>query len=219
VRTDNTRHKYLRRTSILRSRYDASKAGEQKKAPVTLRQSMIDHGEEGSMQPRTCLLYAFTLSTAMTFGAEVMAGDLPKEGMFSGTGSTAGTYKAYPVGKDRTLLTWDENGLSVGNGLLDHVTWHCFGLQDIASGMEQFQGYCVATDPAGDQIVSNVVSDGKHATGAKSYGAIGTFTTGTGKYAGISGGWTVVLHSPDFRTAAEGTYVQYSEIQAKYKLP
>ena len=56
------------------------------------------------MQPRTCLLYAFTLSTAMTFGTEVMAGDLPKEGTFSGTGSAAGTYKAYPVGKDRTLL-------------------------------------------------------------------------------------------------------------------
>ena len=27
------------------------------------------------------------------------------------------------------------------------MTWHCFGLGDIASGMGMFRGYCVGTDP------------------------------------------------------------------------
>jgi hypothetical protein len=81
----------------------------------------------------------------MAFGATALAADLPKEGTYSGTASAAGTSKAYPVGKDRTLVTWDENGFGVGNGVFDHMTSHCFGLADITSGMEQDQGYCVGT--------------------------------------------------------------------------
>jgi hypothetical protein len=61
-------------------------------------------------------------------------------------------------------------------------------------------------DPAGDQVVINVVSDGKRPTSAKSFGSSGTFPSGTGKYAGISGGLTCVDHGPEFRTGAEGTY-------------
>jgi hypothetical protein len=91
--------------------------------------------------------------------------------------------------------------LTVGNGFLDHATWHCFGLYDVANVMAQWQGYCVATDPAGDQVVSDVAGDGKYAADAKSFNGTGTFTTGTGKYAGVSGGWTVVGHVPEFLTA------------------
>jgi hypothetical protein len=109
--------------------------------------------------------------------------------------------------------------LTVGNGFLDHATWHCFGLYDVASGMAQRQGYCVATDPAGDQVVSNVASNGKYAADAKSFNGTGTFTTGTGKYAGVSGGWTMVGHVPEFRTAVpESTYVQYGPLQGSYKI-
>jgi hypothetical protein len=45
-------------------------------------------------------------------------------------------------------------------------------------------------------------------------------TTGTGKYAGISGGGTFVNRGPEFRTAAEGTYVAYGTLQdGNYELP
>ena len=50
------------------------------------------------MQPRTCILSAFTLSTAMFFGVAAMAADLPKEGTYSGTYSSVGTVKATAVG-------------------------------------------------------------------------------------------------------------------------
>jgi hypothetical protein len=43
-------------------------------------------------------------------------------------------------------------------------------------------------------------------------------TTGTGKYAGVNGSFTLVHHQ-EFRTAAEGTFAQYIAMQGSYKLP
>jgi hypothetical protein len=171
------------------------------------------------MRPRTCLLSGFTLSAAMFFGITANAGDLPKEGTYSGTYSAFGTIKATPIGKERLLAVADENGVTVGNALMDHTTWHCFGLVDITRGMAQHHGYCVGTDPAGDQLVGDFASDGKYPQDAKSYSGSVTWTTGTGKYAGISGGHKYVCHSPDLRPAAEGTFYQYCEEQGgSYKL-
>ena len=65
------------------------------------------------MQPRTCILSAFTLSTAMAFGVAAMAADLPKEGTYNGAYSSVGTFKATAVGKERVLIAFDEYGLSV----------------------------------------------------------------------------------------------------------
>jgi hypothetical protein len=42
---------------------------------------------------------------------------------------------------------------------------------------------------------------------------------GTGKYKGISGGWTNVIQGNEFRPTAEGTYPSYVTFQASYKLP
>jgi hypothetical protein len=171
------------------------------------------------MQPRTCLLSAFTLSTAMAFGVATMAADLPKEGTFNVDYISFGTFKATAIGKERFLNTFDENGLWLGKGFGDHVTFHVFGLGDIANGMEQFRGYSVGTDPSGDQIVVDFASDGKFPADSKSYNGKFTFTTGTGKYVGISGGATFTCHSPEFRTAAEGTFAQYCTMSGNYKLP
>ena len=113
------------------------------------------------MQQRACLLSAFTLSTAMAFGVTAMAADLPKEGTFNVDYTAFGTFKAYAIGKERVLFNTDENGLYLGKGFGDHVTWHAFGMGDIANGMQQFHGYSVGTDPSGDQIVAEYASDGK----------------------------------------------------------
>jgi hypothetical protein len=171
------------------------------------------------MQPRTYILSALTLSSGIAFGATAMAADLPKEGTFNGTYSGFNTFKAITVGKEWLLSVVDVNGLTVGNGFLDHATWHCPILYNVASGMGQWQGYCVVTNAAGDQVVTTSVSDGKFPADAKSYSGSGTFTMGTGKYTGISGGWTAVFHGPDFRTPAEGTITDYGEMKGSYKLP
>lgn len=171
------------------------------------------------MQPRTCILSAFTLSTGLAFGIAAMAADLPKEGTFNGTYSGFGTFKATAIGKERLLTVFDENGLQLTNGFLDHTTWHCWGMADYTSGMGTEHGYCVATDPAGDQVVASFGPDEKHAPDQKSWHGSGTFTMSTGKYRGISGGWTNVIHSNEFRPATEGTYFNYVTFQASYKLP
>ena len=62
------------------------------------------------MQPRTCLLTAFA---AIAFGVAAMAADLPKEGTFSGTDSGTGTFKTYPVEKERTLFLWEASSFAV----------------------------------------------------------------------------------------------------------
>jgi hypothetical protein len=113
---------------------------------------MID-GEESLMQLRTGILSAFTLGTAIAFGAAAMAADMPKEGTYNADYSSFGTSKATAIGKERVLVTFDENGLWLSKGFAEHMTWHCFGLIDILSGMEQFHGYCVGLDPSGDQLV------------------------------------------------------------------
>jgi hypothetical protein len=164
-------------------------------------------------------LSAFTLSMAMASGAAAMAADLPKEGTFNQDYTAFGTFKAYAIGKERVLATFDENGLTLSEGFGDHMTYLCFGLADILSGMNQYQGHCVGTDPNGDQIAVDFASDGKFPADAKSYSGKFTFTTGTGKYTGISGGASVTCYGNQFRTAAEGTSAQYCTHSGSYKLP
>ena len=127
--------------------------------------------------------------------------------------------KINPVGKERTVLACDDYSLTVGKGFLDHMTWHCVVTKSIMTGVGHFGGYCVVTDPTGDQIAADIASDGTFPADAKTIPAKGTFTTGTGKYAGISSSLTNILHPPEFRTAAEGTFVQYDDFQAKYRFP
>jgi hypothetical protein len=171
------------------------------------------------MRPRTCILSAFTLSTAMFFGISAMAADLPKEGTFSGMYSSLGTAKAIQIGKERLLLDLDENGQSLGKGLVDHMAWHCWGTGDFANGVGQYRGYCVGTDPVGDQIVGSFASE-KTALDAKGpvNGSL-TLTTGTGKYAGITGVLTYVYHGNEFHPLAGGAYLAYGTQQGSYKLP
>jgi hypothetical protein len=170
------------------------------------------------MQPRTFIL-TVTLGTAMAFGTTTLADELPKEGTYNTDYYAYGTFKAVTIGKDRVLATFDENGLWPNKGFGDHVTWHCFGLADITSGMEQVRGYCVGTDPDGDQLVGDVASDGKFPANAKSFVVKVTYTTGTGKYTGITGGHISTCHGHDFRTAAEGSYALYNTNSGSYKLP
>jgi hypothetical protein len=166
----------------------------------------------------TCVLSA-SLSTGMFFGTAAMAAELPKEGAFTGTYSGFGTFKATPIGKERLLLVFDENGLTLTNGFLDHTNMHCWGLADFTYGVGQVHGYCVITDPAGDQVVGNLGPDEKHTPDQKSWRSSYNFTTGTGKYAGIGGSSTNVIHLNEFGPTPEGTYLIYITLQGTYKLP
>jgi hypothetical protein len=160
---------------------------------------------------RTLVIAALVLGFATPALAQM------KEGTYSGSYTGYGTYKVTPVGKERILSASDENGLSVTDGFLDHVTWHCWGLGDRANGVVQSHGYCIATDVSGDQLVLDYDS-GKRTPDQKSWKGSGKFTSGTGKFAGISGDLTFVTHGADFRSGADGTYFTYNTFEGHYKL-
>jgi hypothetical protein len=170
------------------------------------------------MRPRTTTLAAVTLGIAISLGAAAMAADLPKEGTYSGTYSAFGTCKATAIGKERLLLACDENGLTLSNGIQDHMTWHCWGMGDYTNGVGQDHGYCVGTDPSGDLLLQIFVTE-KRPIDQKSYSVSTTSSGGTGKYTGISGPEHDVCHSGEFKPATEGTYLQHCNIQGNYKLP
>jgi hypothetical protein len=159
------------------------------------------------MQSRRQVLSALMLSSAVSLSAAAIAGNLPKEGSDSGTYSAYGTYKVVAVGKERVLILWDENGLTLSDGYNDHTTSHCWGTGDYIKGIGQDHGYCVATDPEGDQIV-DVVECEKRPIDQKTYHCTDHFSGGTGKFTGITGGGTSFCHSGELK-ANEGTYLQY----------
>jgi hypothetical protein len=170
--------------------------------------------EISSMQSRTCILSAFTLSTAMAIGA-AMAADMPKEGTYNADYTAFGAAKSTAIGKERVLIAFDENGLWLSKGFADHMTWHCFGLIDILSGMEQFHGYCVGLDPSGDQLVNDIADNGKFPADAKSFSGKVTITTGTGKYPGLA----VVGHLHVTRQSSERQQTEPSPITAPIQAP
>jgi hypothetical protein len=152
-------------------------------------------------------------------GAGLQVMGQTKEGSFKGAYYAYGAAKTTPVGEERLLVAWDENGLQLTDGFLDHTTWHCWGQEDYTNSSGQGQGYCVGVDPAGDQIVVNLDPDEKHAPNQKSWKGSGTFTSGTGKFRGITGGIEYVVHSNEFRPLADNAYVNYVTFQGRYKLP
>ena len=99
------------------------------------------------------------------------------------------------------------------------MTWHCWGMNDFANGAGQGHGSCVGIDPGGDQIALDFADSEKHAPDQKSWNGAAKYTAGTGKYAGISGGFTFVVRGNEFRSATEGTYFGYATSQGSYKLP
>jgi hypothetical protein len=161
---------------------------------------------------------ALVLTAAFAFATAAPA--QAKEGTASFTFAGFGTVKATEVGKDRLLFVFDENGLNEGSSdpMFDHATWHCSGLGDFTKGMGQAHGYCVVTDPGGDQFVYNVVTE-KWSLGQKSFKGSVTLTEGTGKFAGITGSGTFVHDGNTFKTAEKGTYISHGTHNWSYKLP
>jgi len=95
----------------------------------------------GITEGRTAAFW-FGLAAALVLGIVRPASAQMLEGTLSGTFAAFGTADAMTIGKERTVLAIDENGLSVSNGVLDHMTWHCSGLAVFTNGVAQTQGFC-----------------------------------------------------------------------------
>ena len=157
----------------------------------------------------------FGLAAALLLGAGRPVSAQMLEGTLSGTFAAFGTVSAQATAKERMVLAIDEDGLSVTNGVLDHMTWHCSGLAEFSNGIGQTQGFCAGRDPVGDQVVFNWESE-KHAPQQRVVRGTFTWTGGTGKYAGIRGNATYVDYSGEFRPLTEGTIVSYLTFEGSY---
>ena len=156
----------------------------------------------------------FGLAAVLVWGLEPLASAQMNGGILSGTFAAFGTVKVIAS----KVLAYDTNALSVTNGFLDHMTWHCSGLADFRNGAGQAQGFCAGNDSVGEQVVLNWESE-KHPQDQKVVSGTFSWTGGTGKYAGIRGGGTYVDYSGEFLPLAAGTFVRYFTFEANYKLP
>ncbi|MBV8401666.1 MAG: hypothetical protein JOZ17_23520 [Acetobacteraceae bacterium] len=169
------------------------------------------------MKSRNYILHAAALVMTAAFATGVPA--QAKEGSASFTFAGFGTVKATEIGKDRLPIVYDENGLDEGSSdpMFDHMSWHCWGLGDFTKGVGQIQGYCVRTDPAGDQLFENLV--GENWSLGKSNKGSETLTGGTGKFTGLTGSGTFTFDGNTFRPAEKGTYLSHGTHNLSYKLP
>ena len=92
------------------------------------------------------------------------------------------------------------------------------GLGDFTSGVRLSHGYCVGTDPSGDQVAINF-ADEKHSLDQKIVPGSFTLTTGTGKYAGITGSATYEGDESAFRSPEGGPNFDHNTHHGSYKLP
>jgi hypothetical protein len=171
---------------------------------------------QGSTELRKA--FSFGLTAVLVLAGVRAASTQMLEGTLSGTFAAFGTLETKTTGKERTVFAIDENGLSVTNGVLDHMTWHCSGLIELTNGVGQTEGFCVGHDPIGDQVIFNWESE-KHAPDQKVVHGTFTWTGGSGKYAGIRGDGTYVDYSGEFQPLAEGTIVSYLSFEGTYQTP
>ena len=80
---------------------------------------------------------------------------------------------------------WLTSYNNAGSGFGHKNVWNCPATGEVADGMFSATGYCIMTDPDGDKIFATFVG---RAPAGEEFTGHQTYTGGTGKYAGISGG-------------------------------
>lgn len=134
---------------------------------------------------------SFTLATIVVLTSVGTAQELPKAGTgtihsgWKGTGTVTevADKHVYWVGTWSAVSFNDE-----GRGFLHRMAWTCPAVSDINNSLASMRGLCVLTDAQGDKIHGSWFN-----AGSLDKELVGRFemTTGTGKYAGIKGGWEI----------------------------
>lgn len=139
---------------------------------------------------------------------------LPKQGTYSGKFGWSGSGTGHQIEKNHVFFVGEFDGAffnDAGSGFLHGSSWVCPGVNDIVNGVTQAaHGYCIVTDPDGDKAFGSWKSKGSApGRGSGDY----TWTGGTSKYSGITGGGTF-----DYFFIAT-TFQGYSTLRGEYRLP
>ena len=152
------------------------------------------------------------ITAGLLFAYAAKAEDLPKSGTVQVQSGWYGSGDIIDVGPDHSYWNADFWGVSFneeGGGFLHNVAWFCPATIDIIDGNMSAKGLCAYTDQDGDKFFGEW--DGTAPAGGEFSGMV-TYTSGTGKYEGITGG-------NDFRCNGVGSHGQIQCRQtANYKL-
>jgi hypothetical protein len=160
--------------------------------------------------------------SAILLGAATpaLAADLPAEGLidsnFTWTSRNTGTIPAANGNNRVTLDAMLVVTAAAPGSVLDRLGAHCIGggKENPKTFAYEFSGACVFEDADGDQIFE--IWEESMAAGAAESTGKGTLTDGTGKYAGISGEYT--LTSSFYGSPADGVFQGIGHKKGTYKI-
>jgi hypothetical protein len=163
------------------------------------------------------LTLVLSLVLLIAFAPPVIAGELPKEGTYTGKMVISFPLKSIDMG-DRLILAYEYLGVFLndkGQGFLHNATVRGLGSLHMVKSKGVFEydrSSAVFKDSDGDQLMFTHEVSGK----VDSVRTL-TFHDGTGKYAGIQGGGTWIW--VEAGSAAEGTAQGYAIHTGHWKLP
>jgi len=157
------------------------------------------------------------IATAMFLVALTASGQspVPKQGTFKVRHKVSGSVEELPFGAGRTVSIFHLQGTVEAQregGPMRDMNCDCLGLMDSKTGNV---GRCLWTDKDGDKVFIELKGQ-LAAAGGKSRA---TFTGGTGKYTGISGGYDVVWAKGGEEGEPSGGAVFFMDSTGEYKLP
>lgn len=143
---------------------------------------------------------------------------LPKEGSGAMTVAYTGTLKTLALGTDHVRIAYEVFGVATndaGQGFFHNTSGRCIGGLDVVKGeFDNEAGACLWVDRDGDQVFLRYAGAGRAGVPAK---LKFTYTGGTGKYAGLTGGGETT-RTP-LRPTMEGTTYSHTKGTYTYKLP
>ena len=135
-----------------------------------------------------------------------------EEGMYTGKSGFKADGTVYQVGENHVVWMGEFPGASftsTGQGFLHNVSWLCFGFNDIKNGQQDAHGRCIITETDDDKMYAVWSAKGP----APRFDGHATFTGGTGKYVGLTGGH-------DFSCSFAANTLGHCDItNGKYKFP
>ncbi len=158
-----------------------------------------------------------TIFLYIAFGPVAYA-QMPKEGTFSGTNTYAGTQKIMPLDKDRFVMVYDNIGVRMedsGQGPFNGMSTHNVGVIYFEKGVGRLRGYITNMDKDGDQVLVELTEEASQLGGNPTNG-IGKIIEGTGKFAGIQGGFEYTRQT--MRPVADGTHQAVSKFKGSWKI-
>lgn len=155
------------------------------------------------------------MGAALSISAVAAQSTLPKEGDVVCSGVFHVMSNNVSMGEDVSQYSYQAVGgllTEKEETLLDRMSGRCVGSGRVVKGtLETETGMCEFIDLTGDKLFT---------TTSSTKGDIGTKHTlagGTGKYTGITGGWTSVRRS--LRSPIEGQGIVVITYKGSYKLP